>query len=53
MSFPWERPRHGTVIEDPETLGYRLVDDPLLAVMSAAEWRELERAALHAADRTA
>lgn len=34
------------VIEDPEALGYRLGEEPLLAVLSAEEWRALEQAAL-------
>ena len=34
------------VYEDPDTLGYRLVDARLLSVMSAEDWRALEQAAL-------
>jgi hypothetical protein len=34
------------VFEDPDTLGYRLVDPTLLRVMDAEEWLALERAAL-------
>jgi hypothetical protein len=35
-----------SIHEDPDALGYVLAPDPLLDVMSAAEWRELERSAL-------
>lgn len=34
------------VFEDPDTLGYRLVDPTLLRVMDAEEWLALEHAAL-------
>jgi hypothetical protein len=33
------------VVEDPETLGYRLVANPLLRVMDAEGWYALERSA--------
>jgi hypothetical protein len=36
------------VVEDPETLGYRLVANPLLRVMDAEGWYALE----HNARRT-
>jgi hypothetical protein len=38
-----------TVVEDPDHLGYRLVIDPLLDLMSVDEWQALERAAREAA----
>lgn len=36
------------VLEDSDALGYRLCEEPLLAVMGVAEWRAIERAALAA-----
>ena len=40
--------KHGrkAVVEDPDTLGYRLVTDDLLGVMTAAEWLAIEIDAL-------
>jgi hypothetical protein len=35
------------VVEDPETLGYRLVANPLLKVMDAEGWYALERSAIN------
>jgi hypothetical protein len=34
------------IVEDPEDLGYRLVADPLLQLMTRDEWRALETRAL-------
>ncbi|HMJ35467.1 MAG TPA: hypothetical protein VK501_16280 [Baekduia sp.] len=39
----------GSIIADPDALGYRLVADPLLDIMSAEEWYEVERAAANPA----
>lgn len=46
MRFPVSRSGHKVVIEDPDALGYRLGEDPLLSAMSADEWRAIEQAAL-------
>jgi hypothetical protein len=42
----WSRLPCKAVIEDSDTLGYRLVADPLLDLMDVEDWQALERAAL-------
>ena len=46
----WGKDVPKRVIEDPDGLGYRLAEEPLLQVLSADEWRALEAAALETAD---
>jgi hypothetical protein len=46
MDFRFARAVPKVVVEDPEGLGYRLAEEPLLAVLSADEWHALEQAAL-------